>query len=1147
MRFMRSNKTVLAFALMMPVALAFMAIPHPVKAQSNISGDVSGTVTDASGAALPNAQVTVTSLDKGQAKVVLADRVGNFRVPLLSPGPYEVKAEAKGFATSSMKVTVAAGTITSANLALSVGQASTTVEVSGEISVLHTDDAQISTSFDLNQLQNLPNPGGDLTFVAQTTPGAVMNTQGGYGNFATNGLPGTSNTFTMNGGYEGDPYLNLNNSGATNLLLGSNDVETVTVTTNSYDAAFGGLGGAQVNQVSRSGGNKWHGNATYLWNGRAMNANSWFNKYYGSPRNFDNANQWAAAIGGPIKKDKIFVFADYEGLRVIIPVIGAVYAPSPQFQAAILDPAPRTDPALTYQNPNGLVPYGNLAANGLSAEAPMYQTIFNYYNNAHNFASGSQDSSDPDTWVFNGQANNFAREYLINGRVDFNLGTNDHLYIHSKVDQGVQPTQTSFLDPIFDAQSPQPSYEGQLSETHTFTPNITNQFLFAASYYRAIFTNTNGAALGQSNIPYTLIPEGFASGCVLDQSGNNCVRSFDWDNAGSSSNWVGGADYAFPQGRNVTGYQFVDDLSWTKGRHNWKFGYAFRRDDITDYTSSEHNINYGGGENFVLDQSDFAAGFSDEWAERFPQRLSQPIALYVEGFYGQDQWKVTPGLTFTIGLRMEHNSNPLCRTNCVSNFSQDFNSLPTSKSTPYNQLISSGMEKAFFTQQELAWEPRVGFAYQPGGSSKTTIRGGFGMFADYFPAQIMGDLVSNIPDVNRFTVLGAAYGNGITLDAARPDSGHAQASASNDALNALFPHGGYYANAAGTCPDPLSLSCATNGVFTRPTFISVAHSVKLPTYEEWSLAIEHEIARNTVASVSYIGNRSYHQPTQRLPNAFDGTGTIASLPPSRPNAALGSVTEFYSGSISNYNGLQATVTSRLNWLTLQFNYAYGHALDTSSNGGFNAFGVNAIGQINPYNLQQNYGNADYDTRHYISANYAINIPHFGGPRVLTDGWQVAGTVFHNTGYPFSVTDNSGAVTYGSVPLAMQLDNNFNHHCGGGQHATTPCEFASHFASATDFGQQRRNQLYGPNYSDFDLDLSKSFRVAPKWESARIKVAAQFFNAFNHPNFQIPSADVNNSNNGIITSAASTPTSVLGAFLGGDASPRLIQLKGTFVF
>jgi hypothetical protein len=380
------------------------------------------------------------------------------------------------------------------NIALSIGQTSTTVEVnSGEIAVLHVDDAQISTSFDLQQLQNLPNPGGDLTFVAQTTPGAVMNTQSGYGNFAINGLPGTSNTFTVNGGYEGDPYLNLNNSGATNLLLGSNDIDSVTVTTNSYDAAFGGLGGAQVNQISRSGGNNWHGNLDYLWNGRVMNANSWFNKYYDSPRNFDNANQWAAAVGGPIKKDKIFGFVDTEGTRVIIPVIGAVYAPSPNYQAAILGPA-----ASDADNIYGYIPYGNLAANGNSDMAGMYKTIFDYYNKARNFTSGYQDPDDPDTWIFNGQATNFAREWLINDRVDFNLGNNDHLFIHSKVDKGVQPSQTSFLDPIFDAQSPQPSYEGQMSETHTFTPQLTNQFLFVASYARSIFTNTNGTKLGSS-------------------------------------------------------------------------------------------------------------------------------------------------------------------------------------------------------------------------------------------------------------------------------------------------------------------------------------------------------------------------------------------------------------------------------------------------------------------------------------------------------------------------------------------------------------------------------------------------------------------------------------------------------------------------
>jgi hypothetical protein len=259
------------------------------------------------------------------------------------------------------------------------------------------------------------------------------------------------------------------------------------------------------------------------------------------------------------------------------------------------------------------------------------------------------------------------------------------------------------------------------------------------------------------------------------------------------------------------------------------------------------------------------------------------------------------------------------------------------------------------------------------------------------------------------------------------------------------------------------------------------------------------------------------------------------------------VTEYYSGASSNFNGVIATATSRLNWLTLQFNYAHGHALDEASNGGFDAFGVNSNSQINPNNLADNYGNADYDTHHYISANYSITPKFKHGPKALTADWELSGTVFHNSGYPFSVTDNTGANVYGSPSLAKQIDNNFNHKCGGLSHTVTPCDFASHFTASTNFGQQHRNQLYGPSFTDFDVDVAKGFRV-PHWETARIKVAAQFFNAFNHSNFQIPLADYTyGGSDGLIYTSANVPTSILGAFLGGDAAPRLIQFKGTFTF
>src|SRR5277367_5256478 len=277
-------------------------------AQTNISGDIVGNVTDSSGAAVASAQVTVTSNATGQAKAVTTTNNGQYRVPLLPPGSYKVSVVAPGFETSEFTVVVAAGTSTSGDAKLTVGQNSVTISVTGETSLLHTDDAQVSTTFDMQQVQTLPNPGNDLTFVAQTSPGAVMNTQGGYGNFAIFGLPATSNTFTVNGGYENDPFLNLNNSGATNLLLGNNDVGSVTVVSNAYGAQYGGLGGSQVNEISRSGSNRLHGDATYWWNGSVMNANDYFNNQTDTKKPRSNANQWAGSFGGPIYKDKSFFF-----------------------------------------------------------------------------------------------------------------------------------------------------------------------------------------------------------------------------------------------------------------------------------------------------------------------------------------------------------------------------------------------------------------------------------------------------------------------------------------------------------------------------------------------------------------------------------------------------------------------------------------------------------------------------------------------------------------------------------------------------------------------------------------------------------------------------------------------------------------------
>ncbi len=1099
-------------------------------AQTNISGDIVGNVTDSTGAAVANAQVTVTSNATGQAKSVTTTNSGQYRVPLLPPGSYKVSLVAPGFQTSEFTLTVAAGTSTSGDAKLTVGQSSVTISVTGETALLHTDDAQVSTTFDMQQVQTLPNPGNDLTFVAQTSPGAVMNTQGGYGNFAVFGLPATSNTFTVNGGYENDPFLNLNNSGATNLLLGNNDISDVTVVSNAYDAAFGGLGGAQVNEISRAGSNKFHGNASYWWNGRVMNANNWFNNNAPSgektPRPFDNVNQWAAAVGGPIIKDKTFFFVNYEGLRVVLPTRGTVYAPSPAYQAAVLNPTPicvMSDP--TCANPNPLVPNGNLAYNGNLAEAQQYQAIFNEYNNAPG-AAGAAPTSDPTAYLFNGTAGNFTHEYLVSGRVDQVIGANDHLFGHFEVDKGVQATFTSLLNPIYDALSPQPQYQGQLNETHTFSPNITNQFLFATIYYRAIFTNTNQAAANQIS-PFTLVWLG-------GNLGNNGVAGL-----------VGGANYDWPQGRNVTGYQFADDLSINRGAHTIKVGWTIRRDDVTDYDPSIRAVT---PENYTTSAA-FGAGYATRFRQSFPQRSSQPVAVYGQGAYVQDQWKIRPNFTLTYGLRIEHNSNPICVTNCFSNLTDNFLSVasPTSTDTPYNKQINSGRHQAFYDFQAVALEPRVGFAWLPfGPDSRTTVRAGFGMFADTFPGTIADALLTNPPTGVPFYIRG-----NYLLDSAQPGSGSEAVIAANKAFQAAYAGGGTFNSISATVPG-----------FVAPAFTAADRSIKYPTYEEFSLAIEHQLTKTTVLSVSYIGNHGYHEPVSNDNiNAYGFPG----LPDAAPNASLGQATEISSGASSNYNGLITSLVDRRKWVQFQFNYTYSHALDEISNGGLSPFDNNATAPNNPYNLSQNYGNADYDVRNYISGSYILTVPHFGGPKVLTDGWQISGTVFHSTGLPFSVIDSSTPANYGGGSLfADQLAYGIGGHCGGAKYAglngaTAECSFAApgnssagfaNFDYASGFNVQRRNQFTGSGYTDTDLSLTKGFGI-PHWEAANLRLGAQFFNILNHPNFAQPVNDVESGSGqggfGTINGTVNTPTSILGSFLGGDASPRLIQLKATFSF
>ena len=232
-------------------ALFLIALLVPVAfAQTLTTGSIEGTVTDPQGAVVANAPVVITNPSTGFKQTVKTDSNGFYRAPLLTPGTYTVTVNAQNFQPAVQSATVAVAHASNVNVQLSVNKVTTTVEVTAAAPILQTSEAEVATTFNQAQVQLVPNPGNDLSYVAQTAPGAVMNTESGYGNFSTFGLPGTSNLFTLDGQNDNDPFLNLNNSGATNLLLGQNEIQEATVINNGYQGQFGQLAVSTVNYVT---------------------------------------------------------------------------------------------------------------------------------------------------------------------------------------------------------------------------------------------------------------------------------------------------------------------------------------------------------------------------------------------------------------------------------------------------------------------------------------------------------------------------------------------------------------------------------------------------------------------------------------------------------------------------------------------------------------------------------------------------------------------------------------------------------------------------------------------------------------------------------------------------------------------------------
>jgi len=1099
-------------------------------AQSLVSGDISGTVTDPSGAVVPNAQVTLKNNANGQTRTSTTNSAGAYRFSLLPPGSYTISATASGFSKAETVTAVNVGQTTVADVKLAVGASSQTVEVTSQAPLVQADNADLSTNFNQTMIANGPNGGNDLSYIAQTSPGAIMNTASGYGNFSVYGLPATSNLFSVNGENDMDPYLNLNNTGATNLMLGRNDLQEVTVVSNAYSGQYGQQAGAQVNYVTKSGTNQFHGDAIYYWNGSSMNGNAWFNNAQGVAKPFANNNQWAASIGGPIKKDKLFFFANTEGIRFILPASAPVFSWSNNFVNGSLASIAATQPA----------------------ELALYQKYYQLMQSAPGYQGGAFGPGDGgcdapvigncvNQYQANGNQN--GNEYIISGRVDYNLSDKDHLFWRVRMDHGTQPTSVDFINNAFSAASYQPAYDGQGQWTHVFGPNATNQFVYAGSYYRAIFTQNN---------PDLFPFEVSASGFDLTQ--------------------VAGAVDNFPQGRNVTQYQFVDDFSWTKGAHAFKFGANFRRYDVTDYTFSTLTNPLI----IPVDQAAFFNGFAFETEERFPDRATEPVALWGLGMYAQDEWRVNKSLKLTLALRAERNSNPVCQTNCGALLDGSFNNLLNagliSAAAPYNSFINANLHQLYRSVDAIDFGPRVGFAWSPGGSDKTVVRGGFGIFYDAAPADAVSQFMLNMP--NSVTMVlanpGSTGGGGIPWgDTTTPNSPYVQGLQSATAIKAGFANGASFDSLLASVPN-----------FRPPSFTNQAGTFHTPYYEQWSLGIQQAIGDKASLSVGYIGNHGVKIPVDNPGlDAFDaGYSPFPNTPPLGCGNASCTASavfsrlngEYYSGAVSNYNGLTASFSQRLTYgFTVQASYTWSHAIDEVSNGGIGGtpfnFGTapNLQFQLNPTCLRcNNYADADYDVRNYFSASYVWQTPWKFSNKFVNGalgGWTLSQNFFARSGLPFTVMDGTNEILgwnapiYGPIGIASVVTQGQG-ACGEpanfvsvGFGVGNPCLNANNFTSAASTGvfpNQRRNQYRGPGFFDSDFSVNKNFKLT---ERVAFGVGANFYNVFNHPNFDLPDNTLGDGTFGQTLTTVLPPTGPYGSFFANLPSARVIQFQGKLVF
>ncbi len=1123
-----SYRDVLFRGILPALLLLLAARTH---SQTMTTGDVTGVVTDQSGAVVPAASVTIKYADTNETRSAVTNATGQYRFPLMKPGAYSISAETPGLKSEVFEFSLLVGQERGVNLVLNVQGSQQTIQVQTEGALVETENANQATSYGERQVTNLPVNGGDITNFAFTTPGLKLNVGGGNNNFNANGLPLNSGLYTLNGADITEAYNNNNKSGPSNNTLGSNEIAEAAVILNAFSAQYGRMAGMQVNFVTKAGTNNFHGDLMENYNDAIFNANDFFNNATGTPRGRSVANQYAAALGGPVFKNRTVFFINTEGLRYALPSSGVVSVPSPQFEQYTLAHVP-------------------------AASVPLYQDIFSLYNNAPginravpvtNGTGSLQDGFDnlgcghqktfPGTYVsgssgpqfgvnvpcalaFGTNTSSVNTETFVSGRLDHDITAKQRIYFRLSDDWGLQATTTSPLTPVLNKQSYQPWVIPQLNHTYVITPRLVNNFVVSGNWYSAVFGVPNFQAA------LALIPEGIT---ISD--------------GGANGGGFAALSPTFPTGRRGQQIQVIDDLSWNHGRHTVQVGINLRSNRVTD-TSIATGSQVG---TYTFnDIADFAIGevnstnTGSKFTQSFPLLEAAHIRLHSLNLYAQDEWAVTKTVKLTYGIRFEQNGNPYCVDKCFSEFTSGFLApgYQAGSSVPYNSTIRTGLTDAFPSIENFIPEPRLGIVWAPFGAGKTVVRGGVGLFANAPAGSLAANVFGNPP--NKFSPTVSFGTVGLAGD---PASAASAGSLSNQVFQQGFAQGytlTQFQAALGKVP------------FATPTDYTTPNEYKTIKVIEWSLEIQQPIGAYNVVALTYSGNHGYDEPeTNADANAYIGTPSrypngFGGLPSAIPDPRFSTVTELLESGYSNYDGLTAQLRHAFH-LGLQgtVSYTWSHALQ--------------LGTVyNPYNLNFGYGNTSFDTRSNLTGDLVWNSPRLRqrALEAALGGWTAGIKLYVYSGRPFSATNSQipGLLssTFGGTVLADLLNPSLlGIHCTNvNARCFTSAAFAASSATSanpnvqSDFGNIEPNSFWGPGFFNIATQLTKTIPIR---EHANFQIGASAFNVLNHPSFAVPNSNVTSGSFGLITSTVSSPTSIYGTGQGAIVSGRVLVVLGKFNF